>query len=100
MTKEPKDEEGDGADQDDGTNSPVKKKKKSNKSDKRKEKKAVRKEKESTSKKAGKKRGKATEDRDEDPAEETGGSAMRGGRFSETGKTPGKKKPPHDHKYK
>ena len=38
MTKEPKDEEGDGADQDDGTNSPVKKKKKSDKSDKRKEK--------------------------------------------------------------
>ena len=51
----------------------------------------MRKEKESTSKKAGKKRGKPTEDRGEDPAEETGGSAMRGGRFSETGKTPGKR---------
>lgn len=48
-------DDGEGEDQDDGTKSPVKKKKKSNKTDKRKEKKSARKEKESTSKKTGKK---------------------------------------------
>ena len=105
MAEETEDELEDGADQDDGTNSPAKKKKKSNKNEKRKEKKSARKEKESTSKKTGKKRGKPSEDKGEDPVEETGGSAMRGGRFSAAGKTPGKKtqvnsKPPHDHKYK
>ena len=91
MAEETEVEGGDGVDQDDGTNSPAKKKKKSNKNEKRKEKKSARKEKESTSKKTGKKRGKPSEDKGEDPVEETGGSAMRGGRFSATGKTPGKK---------
>jgi hypothetical protein len=104
MNEETEVDDGEGEDQDDGTKSPVKKKKKSNKTDKRKEKKSARKEKESTSKKTGKKRGKPAEDRGEDPVE-TGGSAMRGGRFSAAGKASGKKtqvnsKPPHDHKYK
>ena len=57
MTKETKVEGGDGADQDDGMNSPVKKKKKSNKTDRRRKKKSARKEKESTSKKLGRKGG-------------------------------------------
>ena len=105
MTEGTEAEDGDGKDQDGGTNSPVKKKKKSNKTDKRKEKKSARKEKESTSKKTGNKRGKPSADKGEDPIEEIGGSAMRGGRFSAAGKTSGKKtqvnsKPPHDHKHK
>ena len=91
MTDETKVEDGDGADQVDGMNLPVKKKKKLNKIDKRKEKKSARKETESTSNKTEKKRAKPSEDKGEDPVEETGGSAVRGGRSPAAGKTPGKK---------
>jgi hypothetical protein len=90
--------------------SPKKKKKKSSKKETRKERKSARKGMESTTEKPsrskkGTKRGKPSEDKGEDPIEETGGSTLCEGRFSTARSTPGKKvqvreKPPHDHKFK